>query len=471
MKSAVEFWLKWMAGMSWQVAVLVVVVGVVAWLARKRSPRFRYALWSLVVLKLCLPPSLSFFTGVRNWIPKKQVEVAAARGAPRPGLRSAPAPRTFPRTEGLSPTVLEEFLAEEENVLIPRTSTVKKKSPPMVASAVGKSREQKDYLTFVLFAIWAAGAIALASLVAVRRRRIKALLRRAKRVESPILGEALRSLGLRRRVEVWACQGEIGSPATFGHVRPRVLLPEKLLSDLPDQELRPILLHELSHIRRNDLWVNFLQTILQAIYWFHPFVWWANARLRHEREMVVDDDVLVRMGEARQSYGEALTHVARSTGRRYRIATALVGVGERPRGLAARLVRIGDPNQKITRRTSLISIVVVLAVAVVAIPQGKSSQGDERQAAKRPAAETKTKAEPSGEVLPERSEGIAESDRAARDEGYEREDVFSAEIPELEEPVDMELVLREMEALRRDIAALWEEMAEVRELLGYLTKR
>ncbi|KPJ72215.1 MAG: hypothetical protein AMS14_08260, partial [Planctomycetes bacterium DG_20] len=62
-------WLDWMLRMSWQVAVLAGVVLVVALAARRASPRFRYVLWSLVLVKLCLPPALAFVTGVGYWLP------------------------------------------------------------------------------------------------------------------------------------------------------------------------------------------------------------------------------------------------------------------------------------------------------------------------------------------------------------------------------------------------------------------
>jgi bla regulator protein BlaR1 len=78
----------------------------------------------------------------------------------------------------------------------------------------------------------------------------------------------------------------------FGVVRPRIVVPERLLGELNDVELRAVLAHELAHWRHHDTWIGWLQVIAQSIFWFHPLLWWANAELRNERELVCDRAVL-----------------------------------------------------------------------------------------------------------------------------------------------------------------------------------
>ncbi len=69
-------------------------------------------------------------------------------------------------------------------------------------------------------------------------------------------------------------KGRLG-PAVTGILRPTLLLPEGIVRDRTPDELEPILAHELIHIRRGDLWVGLLQTIVLALWWFHPLVRWA----------------------------------------------------------------------------------------------------------------------------------------------------------------------------------------------------
>lgn len=456
MKDAAALWCKWMAAMGWQVAMLSVVILGVSWLVRNRSPRLRYALWSLVLLKVCLPPSLSFFTGAVNWLPRKQMKVLAEIPYPE----SLSSPHTRPTRYGAEPMRVEvEWTAEKEGVGRREMGVSALASAAMAGS---ERRENRGYLKIALFAVWAAGVLALAGVVAVRRRRVAILLREARRVDSPLLRETARLLGL-RRVKLLSCEKGISSPATFGLVSPRILMPSNLLTDLSEAELRPVLLHELCHIRRGDLWGNFLQTVLQVVYWFHPFVWLANARLRREREMVVDDGVLLRIGEAPQSYGEALTRVVRSASRFPQMAMGLVGIVERPSALAARLARVSNAAYRPTKRISPVSVLLVIAIGALAIPQARTSP----EAKKKPTedrVELSRTAEDLAEELNSEEGGEVEGEHRAEreeigDEERDREVEFSQELP------DTELIPAEMEELSRDISDLRREMAEIRVLV------
>lgn len=80
----------------------------------------------------------------------------------------------------------------------------------------------------------------------------------------------------------------LASPVTVGFFRPLVLLPASLLSGMPVPLIEALLAHELAHVRRWDYLVNLLQSVAEALLFFHPVVWWLSARLRIERELVAD---------------------------------------------------------------------------------------------------------------------------------------------------------------------------------------
>src|SRR5437762_409184 len=73
------------------------------------------------------------------------------------------------------------------------------------------------------------------------------------------------------------------------------------------QELRFVFLHELAHLKRRDIAVNWLTTILQILHWFNPLVWLAFARMRVDRELACDELALsfAAAGESK-SYGGAI---------------------------------------------------------------------------------------------------------------------------------------------------------------------
>ena len=94
-------------------------------------------------------------------------------------------------------------------------------------------------------------------------------------------------MGLRSPVPL-RLHAALASPVTVGFFRPLVLLPASLLSGMPVPLLEALLAHELAHVRRWDYLVNLLQSVAEALLFFHPVVWWLSARLRIERELVAD---------------------------------------------------------------------------------------------------------------------------------------------------------------------------------------
>lgn len=86
----------------------------------------------------------------------------------------------------------------------------------------------------------------------------------------------------------------VPGPIALGLLRTVILLPAAATGRLPEAELKTILAHELAHVRRGDLWVNWLQILLQAVWWFHPVLWPLNRMIRRVREECCDDLLLAR---------------------------------------------------------------------------------------------------------------------------------------------------------------------------------
>jgi len=137
----------------------------------------------------------------------------------------------------------------------------------------------------VVFVIWAGVAIVMVLLLLQRVVFVCGLVAQAKEA-SPLMNDTLKY-----------CCGTIGlkvsanttSPAVCGLFRPVILVPENLGASLGVEHLRTVLLHELAHIKRGDLWVNLVQTLLQIVYFYNPLLWLANAMIRRVWEQAVDE--------------------------------------------------------------------------------------------------------------------------------------------------------------------------------------
>ncbi len=102
-----------------------------------------------------------------------------------------------------------------------------------------------------------------------------------------IVAELANMLGLSRKI-VLAATDQLKSPAVVGTVKPLILFPVAMLSGLSEEQLRIVVAHELAHIRRYDYLVNLFQNVVEAFFFFNPFVWLINHRIRLEREVCCD---------------------------------------------------------------------------------------------------------------------------------------------------------------------------------------
>lgn len=335
-------WLGWMAAASWQLALTVCLIALVAGLWRTAPPRLRHALWALVILKIFLPPSLTTPVSIGRWV------IAPLSG--RPGFA------------GLTNS-LSEFGGELIRV------------PPAAANTRASEHGQSegaagDFTAWspsvLLLGGWAAGVLLFWLFIIARYLSLLRALRDASSIDEGPLRVLLEQLAIELRIrhvpDLLVAETDFG-PCLLGVIRPRIVLPRRLLEGASEVELRTVLAHELAHWRRRDTWMGWLQTAAQSLFWFHPFVWWASSQLRHERESACDETVL-RLGcLTADAYGESMLRVlTRLRGRSWALA-GLVGVFERGAKLQNRFEEIMNYKP----RTHYSDWTARLAVAIVAV--------------------------------------------------------------------------------------------------------
>lgn len=91
---------------------------------------------------------------------------------------------------------------------------------------------------------------------------------------------------------------KVDVPMAIGWLKPVVLIPAAMLTGLNSAQLEMLILHELAHIRRHDYLVNFLQTFVEILLFFHPAVLWVSKQMRNEREYCSDDIAVQHCGNA-----------------------------------------------------------------------------------------------------------------------------------------------------------------------------
>jgi len=165
-----------------------------------------------------------------------------------------------------------------------------------------------------VFLVWLAFVVIMGLLLLQRvifARRLVRQAREANGLMNDLLLYCCKCMGVRKGKVRLKISRNGTSPVVCGVLRPVILVPDNLTPSLGSRHLRAILLHELAHIKRGDLWVNLAQTILQIIYFYHPLVWLANSMIRKVREQAVDETVLAAMGDKARCYPQQLVDVAK----------------------------------------------------------------------------------------------------------------------------------------------------------------
>lgn len=196
------------------------------------------------------------------------------------------------------------------------------------------------------FALWLAGASLVILLFLFRHLRFWRFVRRWSR---PVTDEASLavflqvrdSLHIQQKVQLHTCEG-IESPLLMGLFSPRVLLPNRAFSSL---ELRLILHHELSHLKRKDLWRKALALLARAIHWFNPLVILAARQAERASEESCDASVLKDQGQTQRAlYGQTILDcLPRGRGTRGTLTTSFYG-GKKD--MKKRLKQIMDQRKK-----------------------------------------------------------------------------------------------------------------------------
>jgi beta-lactamase regulating signal transducer with metallopeptidase domain len=341
--------------MLWQSSLLITAVGLLNFsLRRKVRASVRYALWLIVLVKLVVPPTLASPTGLAWWL----------RPSEAPPQQITVQPRNIVVTYSEVPVPMFAPIAQEEFV-----------PPPLRLSTEGW-----------MFIVAVVVSVALLAWLSFRWIQVSRIVRRATAPADSLrqlLDEACRIFAINTRVRLRITKEKM-SPAVCGLFRPVILLPATLAENLPTNQQRAVLIHELIHLKRCDVWINCAQALLQIVYWWHPLLWFANARIRRVREEAVDDAVMLALREDANTYAPTLLEVAKLAFHRPLASLGLVGILESRSALRQRVERLIDFKSPRRAGLSLVSILGIAAFTAVAVPMEKAPPRSVKQKSSAP---------------------------------------------------------------------------------------
>ncbi len=142
--------------------------------------------------------------------------------------------------------------------------------------------------------LWIAGTLVVVVTWSLRWLQVSRIKRRASLLHHGVEMDLLQILTSRMGVDTLPIltSDSNAEPGVFGIFHPVLLWPSNMSSKLTEPQLNAILAHEAWHVLRRDNLAAGLQMLIEAIFWFHPLVWWFGSRQMGERERACDEGVL-----------------------------------------------------------------------------------------------------------------------------------------------------------------------------------
>ena len=322
-------------------------------LKNKISRQWQYYIWLVVVLRLLLP----FGTEVSLMGKAYQaVDQAISQTAPLPPQQQPPlnAPES-----NLAPAVGAEH--HNETVSSP-------------ADDVTTAHPLQDIGVLLINQIWLVWLVAALGLLIRKITIYQGFMRYINAGLTPVsdierldeLSIVAEQSGIKKPIEL-CVNPLVSSPLLIGFFRPCIVLPS---ADIPEKDFRYIILHELTHYKRRDMFYKWLVQITVCLHWFNPLVYLMSREVTRACEFSCDEAVLAKMGCSHaQDYGKTLLNAMAAIGR-YKENLGAVTLSENKQLLKERLgaiMKFEKKSKAIRLLTGMLTLCIIFSAAFIGI--------------------------------------------------------------------------------------------------------
>ena len=172
-----------------------------------------------------------------------------------------------------------------------------------------------------------------------------------------------KSLSINKNIGI-RITNEINSPSLCGIVKPKILIPLNIVNAVNENEIKYIIMHELCHYKRKDILITWLTSIIKAIHWFNPIIYFGFNIMRSDCEAACDEMVLTKIEDKENlNYGNTIINVLQLIHSKTPIPGTTSMITDKKR-LKERIKNIAE-NKKFGFRTMLAGILVIAILAIV----------------------------------------------------------------------------------------------------------
>jgi beta-lactamase regulating signal transducer with metallopeptidase domain len=336
------------------------------YVAKQFGAGVAYALWALPLARLVLPPL---------HLPVSLMpRLSLSHGTPANAPADTPTQVIAPVTDQIDPafTVAPHAPASVHPVSMPDSALDSLLSPQTLMDTLSAM-----LLPSLLF-VWAGGALFFFGLSLWRQHDFMQTVKREAVNVSPRLQHISQQVGRQvglKRLPVIASSFISSGPLVTGLVRPVVLLPAWFETDYDDTQQRAAIAHELTHVRRGDLWALQAAEFFLACLWFNPLAYLAHRAFRTDQEAACDADVLKTGTASPHAYGATLIKAVKSASQERLPAAAGLPLTH---ALKERLSRMTHPTPSRSRRLAGGAAATVLGAAALIATSSVSANAEEK---------------------------------------------------------------------------------------------
>ncbi|WP_366559542.1 M56 family metallopeptidase [Bacillus thuringiensis] len=350
----------WLIETSLMASILVGFILCIKVLFRnKLTPRWQYMLWIVLMIRLLLP-----------WSPDSSYSIYSLLSYS--SSVSEVIPKNMPATESIVNIESDRKVELESN-----PKMVTKTSEPEVE--VSSEKQTTFSLYKLALYVWLAGVIVLAAITFLTNRRLYSYIKKQPDITDEqvitVFDRCKQSMKMKKAVSL-RLAGKIASPTVFSFFRPKVLLSKKHMKVLNEQQLQYVFYHELAHIKRKYVAVNWIMYSLILLNWFNPILWYAYFCMREDQELACDAYALTFIDKEEQiAYGHTIITLLEHYS--YQVPS-LANLSRNKRTLKRRIIMI-KKFQKKSYRLSLLGVIAIVAIASLSLFNARATEGKEKQ--------------------------------------------------------------------------------------------
>ncbi|MEY4905445.1 MAG: hypothetical protein RLZZ292_3260 [Bacteroidota bacterium] len=319
----------------WQATLIALISGIVLILLRKKSAKLKYILANIALCTVLLTAVATFSWYYHSVNRTKLID--------------------------LSETITNSTIAKGNKDLAVAEITPSPVSPTVRTWSVANFRDYFDRNLPLVVLVWLLGVTVF---VLRLLGGISYIYYLRTRMNFPpdeywleLLQGLLKRTSIRKTVELVE-SALVRTPMVVGYLKPLILFPLGAINRLSEQEVEAILAHELAHIMRHDYLFNILQSLVEALFYYHPAVWWMSAQIRDERESACDEIAIDLLGNS-MKYAKALVIIQELA--YFPFSPSLAFAGQNKSQFLMRMQRIlNQPQNKSNIMEKLIATLLVL---------------------------------------------------------------------------------------------------------------